>query len=88
LPIVRVTKAQIAKANQARKAALLKNPEYRLYDERQQLLRQAASQREIRTDAANKAPQDSPANDPDHRSCDERQRLKREGVAREKERDS
>lgn len=88
MPIIRVTKSQTAKANQARKAALLKDPEYRLYDERQQLLRQAASQREVRTEAANKAPQDSPGNYPDNRPCDERQRLKRQGVAREEERES
>src|SRR5262249_11826643 len=41
LPIIRVTKAQIEKANKAREAALLKDAEFRAYDERQQLRRQA-----------------------------------------------
>jgi len=88
LPITRVTKTQIAKANQARTAALLENPEYRIYDERQRLLRQAAFQQQIRTDTGNTASPESPPDDTDRRPCDERGRVKREGVAREMERDS
>jgi len=88
LPIIRVTKAQIEKANKARQAALLKNPEYRLYDERQQLLRQRALTRNVQTEQVNRAPQGPPPNDLAHRPCDESQRLEREPSAREKERDS
>jgi hypothetical protein len=89
LPIIRITKEQVQKANKARKAALLKNPDYRLHDERQQLLRQAAFQQKIETERADAAAPDvSDANDPDHRPCDEGPRVKREGGARKKERDS
>ena len=88
MPIIRVTKAQIEKANEARKAALLKDPEFRLYDERQQLRRQAASkQKEQIEDATNKARKAALSNDPDFRPCDERQRLERE-AAGEMEQDS
>ena len=85
MPIIRITKAQIEKANKAREAALLENPEYRLYDERQQLRRQAASQK---NEDANSVRQAAPPTEPDYRPCDERQRLEREAVEREMERDS
>jgi len=75
LPIVRITKEQIEKANEARKAALLKDPEFRAYDERQQLQRQAASKQNEQIKDANKAP------------CDERQR-QRKAVEGEMEQDS
>jgi protein subunit release factor B len=91
LPIIRVTKAQIEKANKARKAALLKDPEFRVYDERQQFRRQAASKQNEQNEQiedANKARKAAPSNDPDFRPCDERQRLEREAVAREMEHDS
>jgi protein subunit release factor B len=88
LPIIRVTKEQIEKANKAREAALLKNPEHRLYEERQQLRRQAASEKKAQIKDTNKSRQAAPPNDPNYRPCDERQRLDRESVAREMERES
>jgi len=87
LPIIRITKAQIAQANKARKAALLKDPEFRAYDERQQLRRQAASKQNEQIGEANKARKAAPSNAQDSRPCDERQR-QREAVAGEMEQDS
>jgi hypothetical protein len=81
LPIIRITKAQLEKADKARKAALLKNPEFRVYEERRQLRRdQAVSKLKERIKAANDALQAAPPNDQDSRPCDERQR-QREAVA-------
>ena len=88
MPIVRITKAQIEKANKARKAALLKDPEFRVYDERQQFRREAASKQNEQIEDANKARKAAPSNDSDFRPCNERQRVEREGVAREMEQDS
>jgi len=91
LPIIRVTKEQIEKANKARKAALLRNPQYRLFEQRQQFRRQAALKQREQFDNANKvrptAPPAPPSN-ADCRPCDERQRPESEGLVREMERDS
>jgi hypothetical protein len=87
LPIIRITKAQIEKANKARAAALLKNPEYRLYDERQQLRRQSSLEAVAADGRRQDAPPASSAK-PGYRPCDESPRAPREGAAREKERES
>jgi len=87
LPIIRITKAQIDKANKAREAALLKDPEFRAFDERQQLRRQAALNQKAQIEEANKARMSTPPNDPRSRPCDERKR-QRETVATDMEQDS
>jgi hypothetical protein len=87
LPIIRITKAQIQKADKARRAALLKNPDYRLSEERQQLVLQAASEQK-QIEYANKTRQAAQPNDPARRPCDERQRLKNDAVGPEMERGS
>jgi hypothetical protein len=88
LPIIRVTKAQIEKANKARKAALLKDPEFRVYNERQQLRRQAASKQNAQIEDANDARKATPSNGAESRPCDERQPLEREAVPQKMEHDS
>jgi hypothetical protein len=87
LPIIRITKAQIDKANKAREAALLKDPEFRAYDERQQLRRQVALRQSEQTKDANKARKAAPSSAPDIRPCDERHR-QGEAVAGKMEQDS
>jgi hypothetical protein len=79
---------QIKKANKARKAALLKNPEYQLFEERKQFRRQAASKQRERSENANKVRQAAPPNNPDCPPCDERRRPGNEGIMQEMERDS
>jgi len=74
-------------ANKAREAALMQNPEYRLYEERQQIWRQAASQKKVQIEDANVLQAAAPT-EPDHRPCDERQRLEREALESEMERES
>jgi hypothetical protein len=75
------------KANKAREAALMQNPKYRLYEERQQIWRQAASQKKVQIEDANVLQAAAPT-EPDHPPCDERQRLEREALEYEIERDS
>ena len=86
MPIIRITKAQIEEANKAREAALAKNAEYRLYEERHQSRIQAALRKKI--EDTNKERKTTSPNYPEHRLCDEHQRVKPEAVAREEECDS
>jgi hypothetical protein len=79
VPIVRITKEQIEKAGKARDAALLKDPEYRVHDERQQFQRQGASQQKEQIKGAHKGRQTAQSSDQDCRPCDDGlQRLERE----------
>ena len=66
---------------------MLKNPDYRLSEERQQLVLQAASEQK-QIEYANKTRQAAQPNDPARRPCDERQRLKNDAVGPEMERGS
>jgi hypothetical protein len=81
LPIIRVTKAQIEKANKARKDALLKDPEFRAYDERQQLWLQTTSKQSERIMDGSQMKTTARSNDSDCRPCDKRQRREREAGA-------
>lgn len=88
MPIIRITKEQIEKANKARKVALVKDPEFRIYDERQQLQRQAAlSQKEDIKDPQ-KTRQAGQPNDADCDPCHDRKHLEREADPRKSERRS
>jgi hypothetical protein len=88
VPIIRITKAQIEKGNKARQAALRKIPEYQLYAERQQLLRQVASQQVTQAEDASNARKAPTPNDSDCRPCDEHQQARRDGSTRQAERRS
>ena len=52
MPIVRITKEQVKKAQEARKAALRKDPEFRAFEEEQERLsKEAAKQQEQQKEA-------------------------------------
>ena len=88
MPIIRITKAQIEKANKARKAALRKDLECRAFDELQQLRRdQAVSKQNEQIKDADKRPKSALSMDRDFRPCNERQR-EREAVVGEEEQHS
>ena len=88
MPIIRITAAQIDKANRARKVALQKDPEYRRYEEHQQLLRQAAIQRKAQGEKATEARSAPRPSGSEVRPCDEHRRLEREGIPGDVERES
>jgi hypothetical protein len=89
MPIIRITKEQIAKANKAREAALRKDPDFRAHEERKRLAASAARQKE-RVKAANEAQQQSGLKDsgcPPHAERELPQERKT-SAGREKERPS
>jgi hypothetical protein len=87
MPIIRITRKQIKAANKAREAAMKKHPEFRLHEERLELLRQEAFKRKELIDAANKshaAPRRGTASE----FFDERTGEEDKPLGRETERDS
>lgn len=52
MPIIRITKEQVMKAQDARKAALRKDPEFRAFEDHQERLRKEAVKRQEQEEEA------------------------------------
>lgn len=85
MPIIRISKEQLEAASKARETALQKDPEYRLHEERMEMLRQAELTRRNRDDAGRRA---SPCREPDSKPCSDRNPLEDKPAGRERERDA